>query len=158
VAAPTESADAGSAVAVPDARISGVLERLVQARADAWNGGDPDRLAECFADGSAALEHDREVLDAALAEGHRYEGVAFVAKEIDVLSETEDRLSLEVTLTTGRYAVRTAAGSQPREATTARVRLALVRMGGEDAVAVSDDTGESAGDAWRIERVAAAGA
>ena len=139
-------------------RLAEMLESLVRARADAWNGADPDLLAACFAPGSAALEQDREILAEALADGHRYEGVSFAAERVEAVSESEDRVVLEATLTTGPYAVRTPGGEETRPGTSDRVRLVLVRVH-PGAGGSGPPTGrEPASSGWRIDAVEAVGA
>lgn len=142
------AADDGSVE--PAERFAAMLEPLVRARAAAWNDADPDLLTACFAPGSAALEHDRDILAEALAEGHRYEGVSFAAEQVEAVSETEDRLTLEATLTTDPYAVRTSGGRDPRPGSATRVRLVLVRVDASTAGSVPSPGSEPAATVWRI--------
>lgn len=136
----------------PADRFIALLEPLVRARADAWNRADPDLLADCFAPASTALEVDSEVLAGALADGHRYEGVTFAAVEVDPVSETEDRVTLETTLTTGPYVVRTSAGHETRAGSSARVRLMLQRVEPSTGGPVGSASNATV-SAWRIARV-----
>ncbi|MGA8045458.1 MAG: serine/threonine-protein kinase [Dermatophilaceae bacterium] len=142
----------------PAERFTAILEALVRARADAWNGADPDLLADCFAPASTALTRDRELLAGALAQGHRYEGVTFAAVAVDTVSESEDRVTLETTLTTGPYAVRTFGGHEARAGSSARVRLVLVRVGAAPGGSVPASGSDPAGPGWRIAGVDAIGA
>ncbi|WP_193315379.1 serine/threonine-protein kinase [Nostocoides sp. F2B08] len=134
----------------PADRFAAMLEPLVRARADAWNGADPDLLTACFAPASVALEQDRELLAGALAEGHRYEGVSFAARAVEAVSESEDRVTLEATLTTDPYAVRISGGRDTRPGTTTRVRLELVRVDTSADGVVDPPGSEAATTGWRI--------
>ena len=142
-----------------DVRFTAILEALVAARADAWNAADPALLADCFAPASTALVRDRELLAGALVGGHRYEGLTFSAARVDTLSETEARVILETTLTTGAYAVRSSAGHETRAGSSVRVRLVLVRVdvaSGEPVPAPASASGPGAADpGWRIAGVEA---
>jgi hypothetical protein len=145
----------------PLGRYAQIIVPLVDARARAWNDADPEALARCFAPGSAALQQDRDVLSTALEQGHRYEGLTFAVDGIRAVSETEDRLSLEVTLTTGPYVVRTDGTDEPRTATSSRVRLVLIALasradspvGSPSESAAASAPSDSTGSAWRIAQV-----
>ena len=105
------------APATPAPSAEQILADLVAARASAWESGDPQALTDVFADGSAALEQDVALLDAARDGGHRYVGLRFAVEGTRLLEESTDRMRIAATVTTGAYAVRTesAAGTSVEE-------------------------------------------
>lgn len=119
----------------PAVDYAGVVQRLVDVRARAWTSGDPGQLAGVFAPASDHLEHDEMLISSAAAAGHGYTDLAFVVDQVHVLSESTERVTLQTTVQTSRYAVHTEAGSgvavEERPAVTSRVTLTLVRTDGD---------------------------
>lgn len=64
---------------------SRVIQEVLEARARAWESGDPTELGKAHAATSAALAADRSDLVAAAKLGTRYEGLAFVAEDVEIL-------------------------------------------------------------------------
>ncbi|NLJ55248.1 MAG: hypothetical protein GX344_14135, partial [Intrasporangiaceae bacterium] len=121
-----------------------VLQHLVDARARAWNDGDPTALPAAFAPDSAQLARDIDLIEGAIDAGHRYAGLAFDIGEVAVLTESEDRVTLRATVQTSGYAVRTETAErthvEERPGESAPVVLTLVRVS----------------DGWRIAEVSPA--
>lgn len=93
-------------------------QHLVDARADAWNGLDLERLAVATTVGSPAFRADAAALRQAEASGLVYEGIGFTVGEVEALAavtqpwvlpgQAESQplvLELQVTIETTSYAV-----------------------------------------------------
>lgn len=132
-AAPDGSAEQPSPARDPsgEGRLLDVVQGLVDARARAWEEGDPDLLGSVTADGSPALEAETRALEQARARGVRYAGVAFHVERAVLVEEAEDRMTLDAAVTRAPLTGTDEAGEtvldEPR--TTEQVRLVLAREG-----------------------------
>lgn len=101
---PASASDSAAAAPAPHE----VLQGLLDVRARAWAKGSREDLAAVFEPGSPMLAHDSAAL--AQASVFVYEGLAFTASEVRVLSDSNDRITLVATVSTSRYGVRRVAG------------------------------------------------
>jgi eukaryotic-like serine/threonine-protein kinase len=69
-----------------------LMQELVDARALAWESGDPERLRAALAAGSPALRADTADLELAAAERIDYTGVGFRVVSADIRGEEDGRL------------------------------------------------------------------
>ncbi len=91
-----------------------ILARVLRARADAWQSGDPERLRQAHAAGSEALVQDLADLRSATVSGAQFRDVDFVAHDIEVTEvvpagsrdlESASQFTAEATVDRGRLRV-----------------------------------------------------
>ncbi|REF34939.1 protein kinase domain-containing protein [Thermasporomyces composti] len=119
---PSETAD-------PQARWRHVLTELDSRRARAFAESDPSLLASVYVSESDLLAADRTEIDKCVRAGCRVEGLRFEIKELDVASETDDKVVLVVTDQLQAYTIVSPSGvrtPQPAGPWTTR-RITLVR-------------------------------
>lgn len=146
---PPEAAPSPSAPASPSPPVRSGLTPLVQelldARARAWEDGDPAALAEAMVPDSPAWKADRGDLVAAQRQGVSYDGVGFSVVEVQpaqgdtdelpTWSRIEDsgasRVTVDLLVASGALEVVTPQGVRQEPATRDRVRVQLRREGGQ---------------------------
>jgi hypothetical protein len=82
-----------------------VLDRLDAARAQAFAAGDPARLAEVYAPGSAGLAADAALLRSLVDRGETAEGVRHGVRSVELLDEHPSRVRLRVVDVLAGYSV-----------------------------------------------------
>lgn len=126
----------------------GLVQDLVDSRAAAWTSADPARLDDAFAPGSGLHASDAALITEAAAQGHTYADLAFAVEDLQVLTESADRLTIRATLTTSGYAVRTRTAAvtsvEERAGSSSQVVLTLARV--DDGIS----SPQFSEDAWRI--------
>lgn len=139
--APAEDASAEAAAETAD--VVGTVQALVDGRALAWEEGDPALLEDVTASGSPALRTESDALDEARGQGVTYEEVSFVVEEAVVVTEGDDRLTVDAAVTRAPLRGTDADGEMvvTEPETTEQVRLVLARDDGGDDGDDGDDTG-----------------
>lgn len=110
-----------------------VLEGLLNARARAWTEGQSRSLQEVFTADSPMLASDTAALEQAAA--FVYEGLQFSSSDVDVHSESADRIIVVATVSTSPYSVRRAPTGtdgqdptiEPRPGSRSRLGFTLTR-------------------------------
>ncbi|WP_162802822.1 serine/threonine-protein kinase [Ornithinimicrobium avium] len=105
------------------------VQALVDARALAWEEGDPDLLASVTAQGSPALAAEADALEEARAQGVRYAEVSFRVERAVLVEEAGDRLTVDAAVARAPLTGTDTSGQTVVEepGSTERVRLVLAR-------------------------------
>ena len=82
----------------PDGPVLGLVQGLLDHRSAAWEEGDPQRLREVTAPGSAADTHERSLLQEAAEQGLRYPSVGFEVTEAVVEERDPTRMVVDATV------------------------------------------------------------
>ncbi|MFK5633840.1 serine/threonine-protein kinase [Ornithinimicrobium sp. LYQ103] len=115
-----------------DDRVRAALQRLVDGRGEAWESADEAELMGVMAEGSPALHAERGRLAELRSSGVRYPDVTFRVEDATVVGRTEDRLTVDATLTRAALSGVDEEGERRAGHPVGTERVRLVLAAGDD--------------------------